>query len=106
MLSRNSTSASNIIFICYILLPLDSDGFVAHVFSIKSKAGSEFFEVKFKIAEATCVTIRIMKQGKSKYYWKLFTKIKLFTKKIIYDDLIQEREPLTFKKLSKTPKGD
>ena len=63
MLSRNSTSASNIIFICYILLPLDSDGFVAHVFSIKIKAGSEFFEVKFKIAEATCVTIRIMKQA-------------------------------------------
>ena len=35
-----------------ILLPLDLDGFVAHVFSTKSKAGNEFFEVKFKIAEA------------------------------------------------------
>ena len=46
-----------------ILLPLDLDGFVAHVFSTKSKAGNEFFEVKFKIAEATCVTIRIMKQA-------------------------------------------
>ena len=39
------------------------DGFVARVFSTKSKAGNEFFEVKFKIAEAICVTIRIMKQA-------------------------------------------
>ena len=80
MLSRISISASYIIFICIfagnvkpvqilrndlndILLPLDLDGFVAHVFSTKSKAGNEFFEVKFKIAEAICVTIRIMKQA-------------------------------------------
>ena len=34
------------------MLPLDLDGFVAYVFSTKSKAGNEFFEVKFKIAEA------------------------------------------------------
>ena len=39
------------------------DGFVARVFSTKSKAGNEFFEVKFKIAEAICVTIRITKQA-------------------------------------------
>ena len=31
--------------------------------STKSKVGNEFFEVKFKIAEATCVTIKIMKQA-------------------------------------------
>ena len=45
------------------MLPVDLDGFVLHKFSIKSKAGNEFFEVKFKIAEATCVTIRIMKRA-------------------------------------------
>ena len=45
------------------MLPLDLDGFVVHVFSTKSKTGNEFFEVKFKIAEVTCVTIRIMKQA-------------------------------------------
>ena len=43
------------------VLPLDLDGFVAHVFSTKSKVGNEFFEVKF--AEANCVTIRIMKKA-------------------------------------------
>ena len=36
---------------------------MVHVFSTKSKAGNEFFKVKFKIAEGTCVTIRIMKQA-------------------------------------------
>ena len=36
---------------------------MAHVFPIESKAGDEFFEDKFKIPEATCVTIRIMKQA-------------------------------------------
>ena len=60
------------------MLPLDLDDFVAHVFSTKSKAWNEFFEVKFKIEEATCVAIRIIK------LW----------------------EPVTFKKLSKAPKGD
>ena len=60
------------------MLPLDLDGFVADVFSTKSKAWNEFFEVKFKIEEATCVAIRIIK------LW----------------------EPVTFKKLSKAPKGD
>ena len=29
----------------------------------KKNAGNEFFEVKFKIAEATCVTKRTMKQA-------------------------------------------
>ena len=59
------------------MLRLDLDSFVAHVFSSKCKAGNEFSEIKFKIAEATCVTIR----------------------------LNREREPVTFKKLSKTSKG-
>ena len=36
---------------------------MAHLLSTESKAGNEFFEVKFKIAEATCVTIRIMKRA-------------------------------------------
>ena len=38
-------------------------GIVAHMFSTKSKAGNDFFEVKFKIAEAACVLIRIIKQA-------------------------------------------
>ena len=47
-----------IIFFCLWL-----NRFVVHVFSTKSKAGNDFFEVKFKIAEAICVIIRIMKQA-------------------------------------------
>ena len=46
-----------------LVLPLDLDGFVAHVFSTKSKAGNEFFEVKFKILEAPYMAIIIMKQA-------------------------------------------
>ena len=76
------------------MLPLDLDGFLAHVFSAKSKAGNEFFEVKFKIAEATCVTIRIMKQANQTITENYLRRLN------------QEREPVTFKKLSKTPKGD
>ena len=76
------------------MLPLDLDGFVTHVFSTKSKAGNEFFEVKFKIAEATCVTKRIMKQGNQTVTENYLRRLN------------QEREPVTFKKLSKTPKGD
>ena len=45
------------------LLHLDLDGLVAHVFSTKSKEWNEFLAVRFKIAEATCVTLRIMKQA-------------------------------------------
>ena len=58
------------------MLRLDLDSFVAHVFSSKCKAGNEFSEIKFKIAEATCVTIR----------------------------LNQEREPVTFKNYQKHQK--
>ena len=64
------------------------------MFSTKSKAGNEFFEVKFKIAEATCVTIRIMKQANQTITENYLRRLN------------QEREPVTFKKLSKTPKGD
>ena len=67
---------------------------MTHVFSTKSKAGNEFFEVKFKIAEATCVTIRIMKQANQTITENYLRRLN------------QEREPVTFKKLSKTPKGD
>ena len=67
---------------------------MAHVFSTKSKAGNEFFEVKFKIAEASCVTKRIMKQGNQTVTENYLRRLN------------QEREPVTFKKLSKTPKGD
>ena len=67
---------------------------MVHVFLTKSKAGNEFFEVKFKIGEATCVTIRIMKEAN-----QTITKNYLLR-------LNQEREPVTLKKLSKTPKGD
>ena len=67
---------------------------MVHVFLTKSKSGNEFFEVKFKIAEATCVTIRIMKEAN-----QTITKNYLLR-------LNQEREPVTLKKLSKTPKGD
>ena len=76
------------------MLPLDSHGFVAHLPSTESKAGNEFFEVKFKIAEATCVTIRIMKQANQTITENYFRRLN------------QEREPVTSKKLSKTPKGD
>ena len=65
-----------------------------YVFSTKIKGGNEFFEVKFKIAEATCVTIRIMKQANQ-----------TFTENYL-QILNQEREPVTLRKLSKTPKGD
>ena len=64
------------------------------MFSTKSKAGNEFFEVKFKIAEASCVTKRIMKQGNQTVTENYLRRLN------------QEREPVTFKKLSKTPKGD
>ena len=87
MLSRISISASHIICIWIlagnvnpvqisrndendendILLPIFLDAFVAYVFSTKNKTGNEFFEVKFKIAETTCVTIRTMKQEKIIY---------------------------------------
>ena len=76
------------------MLALDLDGFVAHVFSTKSKAGNEFFEVKFKIAEASCVTKRIMKQGNQTVTENYLRRLN------------QEREPVTFKKLSKTLQGD
>ena len=66
---------------------------MVYVFSTKIKGGNEFFEVKFKIAEATCVTIRIMKQANQ-----------TFTENL--QILNQEREPVTLRKLSKTPKGD
>ena len=67
---------------------------MAHVFSTKNKAGNEFFEVKFKITKATCLTIKIMKQEN-----QTITENYLRT-------LNQEREPVAFKKLSKTPRGD
>ena len=67
---------------------------MGHVFSTKSKAGNEFFEVKFKIAEATCVTIIIMKQTNQTITENYFRRLN------------QEREAVTSKKLSKTPKGD
>ena len=76
------------------MLPLDLDGFVEHVFLTKSEAGYEFFKVKYKIAEATSVTIRIMKQTNKK------------KKKNYLRRLNQERELVSFKKLLKTPKGD
>ena len=75
-------------------MPLDLDGFVAHVLSTKSKTENEFFKVKFKIAEAVCVTIRIMKQANQ-------TITENYTPR-----LNQEGEPVTFRKLKKTPKGD
>ena len=109
MLSRISLSESHIIFICIfagnvkpvqistndeidqndVFLPLGLDGFVAHVFSTKSKAGNEFFEVKFKIAEVTCVTIRIIKQANQT------------TTEIYLRRLNQEGEPVTFNKFFK-----
>ena len=73
------------------MLPLDLDGFV---FSTKSKVGNEFFEVKFKITEATCVTVRIMKQRNQTITENYLRRLN------------QEREPVTFNKLSKTPKAD
>ena len=76
------------------MLPLDLNGFVAHVFSIKSKEGNEFLAVTFKITEATCVTIRIMKQANQTITENYLQRLN------------QETEPATFKKLSKTPKGD
>ena len=88
-ISRNDENDQNGIF-----LPLDLDGFVAHVFSANRKAGNEFFKVKFKFAKATCATIRIIKQAN-----QTATEIYLLR-------LNQEGEPVTFKKLSKTPKGD
>ena len=78
-----------IIFFCLWL-----NRFVVHVFSTKSKAGNDFFEVKFKIAEAICVIIRIMKQANQTITENYFRRLN------------QKREPVTFKKLSKTPKGD
>ena len=76
------------------MVPLDLDGFVAHVFLTKSIAGNECFEVKFKIAEATCLTRRIIKQANQT------------TSENYLQRLNQKWEPVTFKKLSKTPKGD
>ena len=76
------------------MLPLDLDSFVAHLFLTKCKSGNEFFEVKFKTAEATCVTIRIIKQENQ-------TITENYSRR-----LSQEREPVPIKKLSKTPKGD
>ena len=75
------------------MLPLDLDDFVAHVFSTKSKLENGFFEVKFKIAEATCVTVRIMKQANQTITENYLLRLN------------QQREPVTFKKLSKTPEG-
>ena len=62
---------------------------MAYVFSTKSKAGNEFLEVKFKIVEAICVTIRIMKQ------------INQTVTKNYLRRLNPEREPV-----SRTQKGD
>ena len=56
------------------------------MFSTKSKAANEFFEVKFKITEATCVTVRIMKQGNQTITENYLRRLN------------QEREPVTFKK--------
>ena len=75
------------------MLPLDLDDSVAHVFSTKSKLGNGFFEVKFKITEATCVTLRIMKQANQTITENYLLRLN------------KEREPVTFKKLSKTPKS-
>ena len=74
------------------MLALDLDSFVAHVFSIKSKAGNEFSEVKLKIAEATCITIKIVKQANQTITENCLQKLN------------QEREPVTFQKLSKKTK--
>ena len=65
-------------------------------FLIKSKVGNDFFEVKFKIAEATCVTIGIMKQANQTITENYLRRLNQETSK----------KPVTFKKLSKTPKGD
>ena len=65
-----------------------------NVFPTKSKAGNEFSQVKFKIAEAICVTIRIMKQANQTITENYLLRLN------------KEREPVTFTKLSKTPKGD
>ena len=65
-----------------------------HVFSKKGKEGNEFFEVKFKIAEVPCVTIRILKQANQIITENYFRRLN------------QDREPVTLKKLSKTPNGD
>ena len=67
---------------------------MGHEFLRKSEAGYEFFKVKYKIAEASCVTIRIMKQTNQ-------TITKNYLRR-----LNQERELVSFKKLLKTPKGD
>ena len=76
------------------MLSLDYDGFVVHVFSTKSKAGNEFFEVKFKILEAPYMAIIIMKQANQTITENYLRRLN------------QEREPVTFNELSKTPKGD
>ena len=76
------------------MLSLDLDGFVVHMFSAKSKAGNEFFEIKFKIPEATYVAIIIMKQANQTITENYLRRLN------------QETEPVTFNKLSKTPKGD
>ena len=76
------------------MVPLDLDGFVAHVFLTESIAGNECFEVKFKIAEATCLTRRIIKQANQTITENYLQRLN------------QKWEPVTFKKLSKTPKGD
>ena len=47
-----------------------------------------------EIAKATCVTVRIMKQENQTVTENYLRRLN------------QEREPVTFKKLSKTPKGD
>ena len=54
------------------------------MFSTKSKAGNDFFEVKFKIAEAACVTIRIIKQANQTITENYLRRLN------------QEREPVTF----------
>ena len=64
-----------------------------HVFSTTSKAENKFFEVKFKIAETTCVTIRIMKQA-----------IQTVTEN--YSRRLNQEKEVIFKRLSKTIKGD
>ena len=76
------------------MLALDLDGFVVHVFSTKNKAGNKYFKVKFKIAESTCVAIRIMKQANQTITENYLQRSN------------QERESVIFKKLSKTPKVD
>ena len=72
---------------------------MAHVLSAKSKAGNEFFKFKFKIEEVACVTTRIMKQANQTITENYLQKLNQERER----EREREREPVTFKKLSKTP---